>query len=107
MKNIISKILISSFIFSVVLYIFSAFSDRLATEINNGICQRYRDFLRGFSDAFSVSLFEILVIASPFLLLIMLLRIIFASGKNIHRRFAFLLSLVLIIPINYIPRVRI
>ena len=101
-KNIISKILISSFVFSVVLYIFSAFSDRLATEINSGICQRYRDFLRGFSDAFSVSLFEILVIASPFLLLIMLLRIIFASGKNIHRRFAFLLSLVLIIPINYI-----
>ena len=103
LRQTISRFFIFVFSLSLLFLVFSIFSPRTAYFLNFFVLPYPRQFISSISSVFDFSLFEMLVIASPVLIIISLAYIFRAeSRKEVKRRFLLLISFLSILPSSYI-----
>ena len=87
------------FIAVMVMYLAATLSPTAADIINSGISQQFRRIMASFGDIFPFSLFEFLLLLSPFLVLLVILRAIkrFQSGKAV----SFIINLLAVVLIIF------
>ena len=102
-KSIISRIFLVFFTFSIVTLLLCFFSKRTAYILNFSIAFYLRRFFASLCSLFDFSLFEILVIASPLLILSAIFYINRAKrGQDVKRRFILIISIFSLLPSSYV-----